>query len=102
MVHAIFQLHAFFVCYQGYESMWIAARSLAHPGLRQRHKLCPFNPFAFKRRGVRAIMRHLSAGKLLSLSGLSQESAFSTSASIHVGYNVISFSSGRLTSLERA
>lgn len=47
-------------------------------------------------------MRRLSAGKLLSLNILSQESAFSSSASIHVGYNVISFSSGRLTSLERA
>lgn len=47
-------------------------------------------------------MRHISAGKLPSLSILSQESAFSTSVSIHVGYNVISFSSGHLTSLERA
>lgn len=82
--------------------MWTVAWSRAHPSLRQRHKLYPFNPFVFKRRGVRTVTRHLSAGKLLSLSSLSQESAFSTNASIHVGYNVISFSSGRLTSLERA
>lgn len=65
--------------------------------------LCVHIISLFLREGAQGqIIRYLSAGKLLSLSILSQESAFSTSASIHVGYNVISFSSGHLTSLERA
>lgn len=65
--------------------------------------LCVHIISLFLREGAQGqIIRHLSAGKLLSPSILSQESAFSTSASIHVGHNVISFSSSHLTSLERA
>lgn len=49
MIQEVFQLNGFFVvvCCPSYLSLRIIVWSLAPPGLRQRHKLCPYHPFIF-------------------------------------------------------
>lgn len=63
--------------------------------------MVPISSLYVSEKGTRTSRDTPNAGKFLGLS-IFLRSQRSPPAAIHVGYNVISFSSGHLTSLERA